>query len=128
MVIKHFCNYRTSPKVSLLWRSGGGLCGQMILKAVLAVVMLVVWHHVPDRSKVVTQTKWGTLVLQVGGWAWGWKSHPIKYEKCKPLLLSYPQPSWFIVKNDWQGHNENHCSVFHRSGLTKFHPWSCTGF
>jgi hypothetical protein len=25
----------------------------------------------PDRSKVMTQTKWDTLVLQVGGWAWG---------------------------------------------------------
>ena len=29
--------------------------------------MLLVWHHMPDRSKVMTQTKRDTLVLQAGG-------------------------------------------------------------
>jgi hypothetical protein len=32
----------------------------------------------PDRSKVMTQTKRDNLVLQVGGWAWGKQPHPIK--------------------------------------------------
>ena len=32
----------------------------------------------PDRSKVVIQTKWDTLVLQVGGWVCGSQLHPIK--------------------------------------------------
>jgi hypothetical protein len=41
----------------------------MILTAVLAVVKLLVWYHMPYRSKVKTQTKRDTLVLQVGGWA-----------------------------------------------------------
>ena len=53
------------PTLTKWW----GLCGQMILRAMLAVVMLLVWHHVPDRSKVMTQTKRDTLALQVGGWA-----------------------------------------------------------
>jgi hypothetical protein len=38
----------------------------MMLRAVLAVVKLLVWNHMPDRSKVTTQTKRDTLVLQVG--------------------------------------------------------------
>jgi hypothetical protein len=29
------------------------------------------WASHADRSKVMTQTKIDTLVLQVGGWAWG---------------------------------------------------------
>jgi hypothetical protein len=35
------------------------------------VVMILVWHHVPDRSKVMTQTKRDTLVLQTGGFGVG---------------------------------------------------------
>jgi len=38
---------------------------------VLAVVKLFIWHYVPDRSKVMTQTKRDTLVLQVWCYAWG---------------------------------------------------------
>jgi hypothetical protein len=48
-----------------------GLGGQMILRAILALVMPLVWHNMPDSSKVMTQTKRDTLVLHVGGWAWG---------------------------------------------------------
>jgi hypothetical protein len=29
----------------------------------------------PDRSKVMIQTKQDTLALQVGGWAWGCRSN-----------------------------------------------------
>jgi hypothetical protein len=36
----------------------------------------------PDRSKVMAQTKRDTLVLQVGGWAWGWQPHPVKKDTC----------------------------------------------
>jgi hypothetical protein len=32
----------------------------------------------PDRSKVMVQTKMNTLALQVGGWAWGLRHHPLK--------------------------------------------------
>jgi hypothetical protein len=32
----------------------------------------------PYSSKEMTQTKRGTLVLQVGGWAWGARPHPGK--------------------------------------------------
>ena len=49
------------PTLTQWW----GLCGQMILRSM------------PDRSKVMTQTKRDTLFLQVGGWVWGWP-HPIK--------------------------------------------------
>jgi len=33
--------------------------------------LLLVGSLLPDRSKVMAQTKRGTLVLQVGGWAAG---------------------------------------------------------
>jgi len=36
----------------------------------------------PDRSKVMAQTKRKTLVLQVGGWAVGSQPHPIKDMFC----------------------------------------------
>jgi hypothetical protein len=32
----------------------------------------------PDRTKVMTQRKRDSLVLQVGGWAWGSHPHPVK--------------------------------------------------
>jgi hypothetical protein len=32
----------------------------------------------PDRSRVLIQTKRVTLVLQVRGWAWGQQPHPVK--------------------------------------------------
>jgi hypothetical protein len=32
----------------------------------------------PDRSRVMTQTKRDTLVLQVGGLAWGLEPHTVK--------------------------------------------------
>jgi len=46
-----------------------GLRGQMILRSMLAVAYLLVGPSMPDRSRVMTQTKRDTLVLQVGGWA-----------------------------------------------------------
>jgi hypothetical protein len=42
----------------------------MILRAKQAVAKLLAGSPKPDRSKVMTQTKRDTLVLQVGGWAW----------------------------------------------------------
>ena len=47
-----------------------GLCDQTILGAMLAIVELLIGPPMPDRSKVMTQTKGDTLVLQVGGWVW----------------------------------------------------------
>jgi hypothetical protein len=39
----------------------------MILRAMLTVAQLLVGSPIPDRSKVIAQTKGDTLVLQVGG-------------------------------------------------------------
>jgi TRAP-type C4-dicarboxylate transport system permease small subunit len=50
------------PTLTQWW----GLHGQMILKAVLVVVWLLVGPAMPDKSKVMTQIKRDTLVLQVG--------------------------------------------------------------
>jgi hypothetical protein len=36
----------------------------------------------PDRSKVMIQTKRDTLALQIGGWGWDWRPHPIKSFNC----------------------------------------------
>jgi hypothetical protein len=40
--------------------------------------LLLVGSPLPDRSKVMAQTKIGTLVLQVGVWAAGWRPTPGK--------------------------------------------------
>jgi len=44
----------------------------------LAVAKLLVGPPMPDRPRVMTQTKRDYLVLQVGGWAWGWQPHTVK--------------------------------------------------
>jgi hypothetical protein len=49
----------TIPTLSLWW----SLCGQMILRAMSAVALLLVGPPMPDRSKVMTQTKRDTRVL-----------------------------------------------------------------
>jgi hypothetical protein len=41
----------------------------------------------PDRSKVTIQTKCGTLILQVGSWAWGSQPHPEKAFIVEKLLV-----------------------------------------
>jgi hypothetical protein len=38
----------------------------------------VTWRAMPERSKGRVQTKRDTLVVQVGGWAWGLQPHPVK--------------------------------------------------
>jgi hypothetical protein len=43
-----------------------------------AVVQLLAGAPVPNRSKVMTQTKTNTVVLLVGGWARGCQPHPVK--------------------------------------------------
>jgi hypothetical protein len=40
--------------------------------------MLLVGPPMPDRSRVITRTKRDTLVLQVGGLAWGLQPHTVK--------------------------------------------------
>jgi len=40
--------------------------------------MLPVGPPMSDRSSVMTQTKKDTLVLQVGGLAWGYQPHTVK--------------------------------------------------
>jgi len=48
--------------------------------------MLLVGPPMPDRSRVMTQTKRDTLVLQVGGWAQGRQPCPVKKNKhCEEL-------------------------------------------
>ena len=67
-----------------------GLCGQMILRAMPAVFLLLVWPLMPDRSKVTTQTKRNNLTLQVVGWG--------------IRLTSSPHKNNFIVENPDNGH------------------------
>jgi hypothetical protein len=50
----------------------------MILRAKPAVAWLLAGSPKPDRSNVMAQTKMDTLVLQVGGWAWGYNPTPGK--------------------------------------------------
>jgi len=40
----------------------------------------------PHRLKLMTQTKRDTQVLQVGGWVWDLKPHPIKMCSVEKLL------------------------------------------
>jgi hypothetical protein len=42
----------------------------MILRAKPAVAQLLAGTPMPDRSKVMTQIKRDTLILQFAGWAW----------------------------------------------------------
>ena len=60
--------------------------------------MLLVGPPMPERSRMITQTKRGTLVLQVGSWAWGSQLHPVK-----KYILKKPQrnEAWRI---SWQRH------------------------
>jgi len=57
-----------------------GLCGQMMLRAMLGKVLLLVGPPMPEMLKVMTQTKRGTLVLQVGRWAWSYHPHPTQHK------------------------------------------------
>ena len=50
----------------------------MTLTAVLAVLLLLVESPMPERSKIMTQTKRNTLVLYVGGWSVRLTYHPFK--------------------------------------------------
>jgi hypothetical protein len=50
----------------------------MILRAMLAVAYATVGPSLPDRSRVMTQTKRNTLVLQVRCLGWGLQSHTVK--------------------------------------------------
>ena len=85
------------PTLTQWW----GLCGQMILWSMLVIAWLLVWPSTPERSKVMTQTKRDTLVLQVGGWEWGWHPHPVKkyllrclsHSSIKVLLIEKSHPS-----------------------------------
>jgi len=64
----HFTEpHKDTPTLTQWWC----LCSQIILRTMLALALLLVEPPMPDRSKVMTQTKRCTLVLQVGGWAWG---------------------------------------------------------
>ena len=95
-------NYTEGIPTLMWWWS---LCGQMILRAVLVVAWLLVEPPMPDRSKVMTQTKRDTLVLQVGGWVWGWQPHPIKNIFVEKLLKSetgWKQHRWRSMSKDLQ--------------------------
>ena len=58
---------RTLPKV-FTFSQRWSLCGQMIQGAMTAVAYLWEGSSMADRTKVMTQTKRDTLVLQVAGW------------------------------------------------------------
>jgi hypothetical protein len=55
----------------LLSRSGGACVAKWVM---VELALLLVGSPMPDRSKVMTQTKRDVVVVDVGGWAWGWHS------------------------------------------------------
>jgi hypothetical protein len=61
------------------------LCGHVIPRAMPAVALLPEGSPMPDRSRVMAQTKRDTLVLQVGAWATGRLLLPVKH-----ILVSNP--------------------------------------
>ena len=70
-IVRSFaCYHPNSLEVILALTQGKVLSGYMILTAMLAVALLLVGSPMPERSKVMSQVKRGTLVLQVGSWAW----------------------------------------------------------
>jgi hypothetical protein len=62
----------------------------------------------PHSSKVMTQTKRDTPALQVGGWEWGWQSHPVKLIFVEKLLK---------FKSD--GNNKD------ETAWTRINKWKC---
>ena len=48
-----------------------------------AVVLLVAGPPMPDRSKVMAKMKGDTLVLQVGGCAWGLRPNPLNEHRLR---------------------------------------------
>jgi hypothetical protein len=56
---------------------GERMCAPMH-QAMQAAAQLLVGPPIPDRFRGRCQTKRDTLVLQAGGWAWGWRPHPVK--------------------------------------------------
>jgi hypothetical protein len=67
----------------------------MILRAMPAVAWLLAGPPMPDRSKVVTQVKRDTLVLQVGGWGMGLTTHPHKI-----IILLENRPTVLKMEED----------------------------
>jgi len=66
--------------------------------------LLLVGSPLPDKSKVMAQTKRGTLVLQVGGWAAGWRPTPVKsdcYENSKNKPWKCETETNLAVFEDW---------------------------
>ena len=72
-----------------------GLCGHMFLRSMLAVGYATGRAPMPDRSRVMTQKKRDTLILQAWGWAWGYLPHPIKncYKILKKKKQRRPRPT-----------------------------------
>ena len=80
------------PTLTQWW----GLRSQMILRAMLVVAQLLVGRPMSDRSKVMTQTKRDTLVLQVGSWASGWQPVTVK-RILPPRMLIQLKPILFMT-------------------------------
>jgi hypothetical protein len=68
------------PTLSQWW----GLSASETLRDIPTVAYLLVEPPRPDMSRSSSQTKRDTLVLQVGGWAWGWKPHTVT--NCSEIL------------------------------------------
>ena len=66
--------------------------------------LLLVGSPLSGRSKVMAQTKRGTLVLQVGGWATVWRPTPVKsacYENSKNEPRKCETDTNLAVFEDW---------------------------
>jgi len=65
--------------------------------------LLLVGSPLPDRWQVMAQTKRGTLVLQVEGWAAGWRPTPVKKMLVtKTQRMSFGSVRW-LEATSWVG-------------------------
>jgi hypothetical protein len=83
---KKSCTQQAQGFLTLVW--GWGFRDAVTWRAMPAVVERLVGPPMPERSKGRVQTKRDTLVLQVGGWAWGWQPHPVKRMLFRNLTTS----------------------------------------
>jgi hypothetical protein len=75
----------------------------------------------PDRSRGRSQTKRDTLVLQVGGWAWGLQPHTAKTKLFRNQIISL---GW--MGNKWATTSFIHIfftSSFYHSTLHRLNKW-----
>jgi hypothetical protein len=70
-----------------------------VLYIVFNIALLEVYLPPCGDRRVSGGLKYGGLVLQVGGWAWGWQPHPVKI-----LLSGNPEKKYWAVLTSKEGY------------------------